>query len=198
MDEIDWLEKKEYIPAKQSLDKVASAHHIYLNGSRNNSELVVLISFQAFEAMQEYLQHDVLREHGGVFIGEPFLDQESGRPVILIHAAIPAMESSGSGSHLEFTPEAWEYIAGILTDSFPDMVVVGWFHSHPGLGVFFSETDRSTQMAFFSNDWSVAAVLDPIQDRIAWFAGRYSILLPDCNILLSRSGNLERVTEPLL
>jgi proteasome lid subunit RPN8/RPN11 len=49
--------------------------------------------------------------------------------------------------------------------------VVGWFHSHPDIGAFFSGTDRRTQAAFFAQAFSVGWVIDPVRGEEAWFLG---------------------------
>jgi proteasome lid subunit RPN8/RPN11 len=50
---------------------------------------------------------------------------------------------------------------------------VGWFHTHPGHGIFMSSTDRSNH-SMYSNPWQVALVLDPIHRTWGFFAG------PEC------------------
>merc|ERR1740125_47561 len=43
-------------------------------------------------------------------------------------------------------------------------MVVGWYHSHPGMGCWFSGTDMNTQQSFEAlNQRAVAVVVDPIQ-----------------------------------
>lgn len=43
-------------------------------------------------------------------------------------------------------------------------VVVGWYHSHPGFGCWFSGTDVNTQQSFEQlNRRAVGVVVDPIQ-----------------------------------
>ena len=54
----------------------------------------------------------------------------------------------------------------------PQELIVGWYHSHPGLGAFFSTTDRRTQAAFFPHPYSVGWVIDPIDAAEAFFMGR--------------------------
>ena len=56
-------------------------------------------------------------------------------------------------------------------------LIVGWYHSHPGLGAFFSHTDRRTQAAFFAQPYSVGWVLDPDDGSEAFFVGRDSLPL---------------------
>jgi proteasome lid subunit RPN8/RPN11 len=50
-------------------------------------------------------------------------------------------------------------------------IIVGWYHSHPKLGAFFSGTDRATQRAFFNHPYSVGLVVDPWRNEDAWFLG---------------------------
>jgi proteasome lid subunit RPN8/RPN11 len=50
-----------------------------------------------------------------------------------------------------------------------DLRVVGWWHSHPGLGCFLSTTDLHTQKYFFPESYQVALVVDPIKDEFKFF-----------------------------
>jgi proteasome lid subunit RPN8/RPN11 len=50
----------------------------------------------------------------------------------------------------------------------PEANIVGWYHSHPNIGVFMSGTDMRTQQAFFYHDWSVSIVYDPVRQDIGF------------------------------
>jgi proteasome lid subunit RPN8/RPN11 len=52
---------------------------------------------------------------------------------------------------------------------------LGWYHSHPNLGAFFSSTDRYTQKHFFNNDYSLGLVIDPIRNEEKYFLNKNSI-----------------------
>jgi proteasome lid subunit RPN8/RPN11 len=65
--------------------------------------------------------------------------------------------------------------------------VVGWFHSHPGLGAFFSGTDRRTQAAFFRMDYAVGLVIDPRREERAWFMGPRAEPVSDCRVVTLHS-----------
>jgi len=47
--------------------------------------------------------------------------------------------------------------------------ITGWYHSHPGLGCFLSETDVRTQEGIFGDECGFAIVVDPVQQEIAAF-----------------------------
>ena len=53
----------------------------------------------------------------------------------------------------------------------PEANIVGWYHSHPNIGVFMSGTDMRTQRAFFYHPWCVSIVYDPIRNEIGCFLG---------------------------
>jgi proteasome lid subunit RPN8/RPN11 len=111
-------------------------------------------------------------EQGGLLIGEVFADDpaiiESCRAV-LVRRAVAALDFSSSGISLRMESGVWERAR---LGRGPDEMMVGWYHSHPGLGAFFSATDRGTQSAFFPHPYSVGWVVDPLRGEEAFFVGR--------------------------
>ncbi len=66
--------------------------------------------------------------------------------------------------------------------SYPDKKTVGWYHSHPGLGVFLSGHDLFIQRGFFGDQlWYIALVVDPISKEQGVFAwdGNHVVRCPD-------------------
>ncbi|MCY1311905.1 hypothetical protein D9M70_622700 [compost metagenome] len=59
--------------------------------------------------------------------------------------------------------------------------MVGWYHSHPNLGAFFSGVDRKTQKDFFNSNYNLGLVIDPIRNEEKWFISSESIEVnPNC------------------
>lgn len=181
MGQIEWQESSERQPEQKTLEEFCEERKIawrsFASPPSNSKRLLVFIAQQALEDLDVFLAHDVRREHGGVLVGQPFYDPERMCYYLDICRAIPALDTEGSPVHLRFTPQAWEWISNIIEENHPNLMVVGWYHSHPGLGVFMSGTDRSTQRAFFYHPWNVAVVVDPIAGRSGWFWGG------DCRVL---------------
>ncbi len=169
MADIEWQATSEYRPPNGSIRAFCLTRGIAWRAAQALAGPLVFIERRALEALHDYLSHDVRREHGGVLVGQAFFDLQEQRHCTLIRAAIPAQASEGSAVHLQFTPQTWDHIAGIIEESFPDQVIVGWYHSHPALGVFMSGTDQATQRAFYPHPWSVAVVVDPVAERAGWF-----------------------------
>jgi proteasome lid subunit RPN8/RPN11 len=148
-----------------------------------------LLVILADDVREEVLRH--LRgsqdEQGGLLLGEVFADDEqvsvAGSCAVAISQAIPALDFASSGISLRMESGVWERARAALR---PFEMIVGWYHSHPGLGAFFSATDRRTQAAFFPHPYSVGWVLDPVLDEEAFFVGRES----------AAPGELARVAGP--
>lgn len=51
------------------------------------------------------------------------------------------------------------------------LVKIGWWHTHPSLGIFMSGTDRKTQARYFYQPWQFAAVFDPHAEKWGAFLG---------------------------
>jgi proteasome lid subunit RPN8/RPN11 len=168
---IEWEEDRFLEPAERSLEALCAQKGLPAELPPGAPLPAVFIDEKALASLNHYLEADLSREHGGVLAGLPFYDPGRDSYFVDIQAAIPALEATGSPVHLQFTAQAWDTIAGILEENFPDLMIVGWYHSHPGLGVFLSATDQATQRAFYQRPWNVALVVDPTVRQSGWFAG---------------------------
>jgi proteasome lid subunit RPN8/RPN11 len=128
-------------------------------------------------------------EQGGLLLGEVFAADESpsvaASRAVVISQAMPALDFSSSGVSLRMEAGVWERARLARR---PLELIVGWYHSHPGLGAFFSATDRRTQAAFFPHPYSVGWVLDPALDEEAFFVGRECAAPGDLARIIRRSG----------
>jgi proteasome lid subunit RPN8/RPN11 len=105
-------------------------------------------------------------EVGGVFVGD--IDATGKAEV---HGMIPALEADAARASVTFTHEAWQSILERQERDFPDSpVIVGWYHSHPGFGIFLSEHDLFIHRNFFREPFQLAYVVDP-QDEIEGIFG---------------------------
>lgn len=106
---------------------------------------------------------------GGLLIGSVHdLPGFNSRFVIAVTDHVRSVEYRSTSVSLTMDTDVWDRArarAGIVRS------VVGWYHSHPDLGVFFSGTDRRTQRAFFNNPHSLGLVIDPIRREEKWFIG---------------------------
>jgi len=119
-------------------------------------------------------------EMGGLLLGTVY-EGLSGHDDFVIEIAnfARSIDFDGTSVSLRMDSDVWER----ARKSAQGTTVVGWYHSHPDLGVFFSGTDRKTQRAFFNQPHSIGLVVDPIRLQEKWFIGRDSVELQDVQIL---------------
>jgi len=99
-------------------------------------------------------------EVGGVLCGDACED-EAGL-YVHVRATIPGTASRAGSTHVTFTQDTWTAIHAELEAKYPQLGIVGWYHSHPGFGVVFSDMDLFIQKNFFPGPAQVALVTDPL------------------------------------
>ncbi len=166
---IEWDATHYYEPQQYGFYDYCRDHAIKFNGQV--SPFLIIVGKQELHSLEKFLSQDTSREHAGILVGTPFLDPTTSYFFVAIHRVITAPFSLGNATHLQFTAEDWSYFAEEMGKKHNDEIIVGWFHSHPGLGVFMSAIDQATQSAFFNNPWNIAIVVDPIQNYSGWFVG---------------------------
>ena len=130
---------------------------------------VVVMEAEVARKIRQHSRTSMKAEVCGVLIG--CADDER----TLIEACIAGINAAQGGAHVTFTQDTWEHIYKIKDEQFPDKKIVGWYHSHPGFGVFLSEHDLFIQENFFSSPQQVAWVYDPHTDEegcFGWVAGK--------------------------
>jgi len=138
-------------------------------GNRGSTAPIVVIYGAAERQMWKHAKTETRREHGGILLGEAYTDTSGGH-FVLVKEAVPAAATEGSATHLQFRPESWHLVWARL-DATKELCIVGWYHTHPRLGVFLSGTDLKTQRLYFSLPWQIAVVIDPVADEIGYFYG---------------------------
>jgi proteasome lid subunit RPN8/RPN11 len=109
------------------------------------------------------------REVGGILVGR--LPEGAGPPQVI--GAIPADSAEERSASLTFTHRTWEHFYAVLGREYPPATaIVGWYHSHPGFGIFLSEHDLFIHRHFFSGHAQIAHVVDPLHRTEGVFVWR--------------------------
>ncbi|WP_320670532.1 Mov34/MPN/PAD-1 family protein [Patulibacter defluvii] len=111
----------------------------------------------AHRAVIEHVFGDLDHEVGGVLVGG--IHDDAGETHVL--GAIAALEATSARASVTFTHDAWARVHAALDRDHPGREIVGWYHSHPGFGIFLSEHDRFIQRHFFARAGQIAHVVDP-------------------------------------
>lgn len=137
-----------------------------------NASFSIILDEDAHRQMLAYAATDLNREMAGVILGS--YEQHGEGIVVWVKAAIEARDALGERASVKFTHKSWEHINEVKDRFFPELKIVGWFHTHPGFGIFLSEYDRFIHKNFFNLPWQVAFVADPrakTEGFFRWFHG---------------------------
>lgn len=167
---IVWREDPNvYQPIPRKLEEFLEA--VGLGGDctpLRNSGMAFLIFVQqnCMEAMESHVRSDILNEQAGILCGKAYQDDGGGYYISVTSAL--AVDTISSPGHFSFHEKSWDAVWGKIE---ADSNIVGWYHSHPGIGVFMSATDLRTQALYFNAPWQIAVVIDPISRETGIFHG---------------------------
>jgi proteasome lid subunit RPN8/RPN11 len=138
-------------------------------GTLYRDAVVTLVHESILEQIIDYSEIDLRRERGGFLLGSVQTEEPA---FIEIRHFLPAVEARSKAASLTFTHETWATLTRQAEERFPDAVILGWQHTHPGFGIFLSAYDLFIQRHFFSQTWQVALVVDPVRKELGFFQWR--------------------------
>ena len=128
-------------------------------GTRGSGGLPLFVRYGLLADLARYAVANPLREVGGVVLGH--LGKDENGEFLEATAHLKARNASHGIAEMTFTTESLKGIHYEKERLFPDERVLGWFHTHPGYGLFLSGTDLFTHRNWFREPHHIAMVLDP-------------------------------------
>jgi proteasome lid subunit RPN8/RPN11 len=113
--------------------------------------------------MQSELQ-GAIPEVGGFLMGNHSVNPE-GDMHIFIDKFVPFVPEYHDVFKIEIGTQTLVQELGDAQDRHPDMDLIGWFHTHPGHGLFLSNSDLSVHK-HFSQAFQIAMEIDSLTDRL--------------------------------
>jgi proteasome lid subunit RPN8/RPN11 len=105
---------------------------------------------------------DLVHEVGGALVGRWRVDAATRQPYQVIEAVLPARHTRQGPAYLTFTQDSLVALNDDLEERFPGRLMLGWYHTHPRMGVFLSGQDLWIHEHFFPEPWQVALVIEPV------------------------------------
>jgi len=137
-------------------------------GQPHASDLPIYVDLDVMRDMEAHALTNTDVELGGVLLGWQAKD-EAGQPFVQIVDSLRAEHYQATRGSFKFTHETWSEITRRREKLHPELQLVGWYHTHPGWGIFLSEMDRFICDHFFAASEDVALVIDPRQQTRGWF-----------------------------
>lgn len=139
---------------------------------RGNTSPRVVITAECWNAVNFHLAK-ARTELGGLLLGQAYsgLNGNTEAQILVASRSVASQAFDSTNVSLRMEAEVWTAARPFLDRG---DIVLGWYHSHPDLGAFFSDVDRTTQRAFFRQPYSLGIVIDPVRRELKAYLG------PDC------------------
>lgn len=118
--------------------------------------LLVFVWADALDAVLAHGQSDRVNEVGGWLLGQ--YGSDGTHRFVLIEASVPARGGSKSPGGFSFTCEDQEELADLKEKQYSNLLIVGWYHSHP-MGMRLSGVDERTHRTVFNEPFHIAMVM---------------------------------------
>ena len=152
--------------------RCASAHKFFIYVSR-----------ECREQIEDHLLERSV-ELGGLLIGSAyrFRSNDDNRiAAVEVTKFVRSDQFDATSVSLTMDSAVWTAARSCIAEG---ELIVGWYHSHPNLGAFFSGTDKATQRAVFNHAYSVGLVSDPVRLEERWFVGSKAEVVDQARVFL--------------
>lgn len=124
---------------------------------------------EVLDAAQKNSHTEIL----GRLIGNPFRTPAGHVRTLIQGITVASTYDISTRVSVQVSPAELAHMEAVFeaNHSDPHLINVGWFHTHPGHGVFMSGTDKANHRAY-EQDWQVALVVDPIRREFGFFVGK--------------------------
>lgn len=126
-----------------------------------DSPMPIFVTQRAYIRLCAYAGSDLENEVGGWLTGKWCRDPQTDQQFIVIEMVIPAQHVNNGAAYITFTPESMLALHDRLQEEDAQKRILGWYHTHPRMGIFFSMWDAWLHNNFFSEPWQVALVMEP-------------------------------------
>jgi proteasome lid subunit RPN8/RPN11 len=114
------------------------------------------------------------REVGGILVGHCRQISRAGSQhdyKLSITDVIPVASLDSSSDHISFGEQAWNRAEHEIKRQYAGKLKLGWYHTHPTQGIFFSTQDHKAH-GVFDQAYHCALVVDPISMEAGLFYWR--------------------------
>ena len=146
--------------------------HLKPNGgtAQTGERIDIVVTEEVLLATAHHVAQDMVRESGGFLLGNQYVCPNTNRQYIVVDQCMKADYTEGTQVSLTFTTDSWAQLKDRLDGKYRGKTLVGWYHSHPNMGIFLSNYDLDIHKNRFANEWDVALVLDPVKHEGGFFA----------------------------
>jgi len=155
---------------------------------------MVLIRREVADDLYRHAASELHHEVGGYLLGFPAVDFDDTVHMTYIETAVPAVYAS-TPTFVTMHPESFAEVERVREQT--GTILVGYYHSHPALRVFQSDTDVENFSKFHAERYQIAVVVDPTRTSqreldlttdwigfFAWNGQHKAVRLPSSHLVL--------------
>ncbi len=179
-DELLFFGETKWVPPKAAAQnpmqsRSLSSHPVVGTSGKDAASVPtrVFIDLDVMLEIQEHSIEDTTVELGGLLLGQRGEDDD-GTPIVVVRESLRARHYRATRGSFTFTHDTWSDLQAQRQQLDQSLDVVGWYHTHPGWGVFLSDLDGFICDHFFSHPDDIALVVDPLQSETGLFVRRGS------------------------
>jgi len=132
----------------------------------------VFLSQSAYCRISLHSTSEMDDEVGGALLGLWCHDRDSGEQFVVVQHMLPARHTRQGSVYLTFTQDTIVQFHEELETHHAGKRIVGWYHTHPRMGIFLSHYDTWLHNNFFPEPWQVALVVEPHTSVAGFFIRR--------------------------
>ena len=127
-------------------------------------EYKIFIIEHALKTIWKHAKEGMPQGVGGILLGGLYRDPDRDEEYVEIHNAFPSASSFNEEMSLRVVNRVIADMEQVSIKTYPNQIVIGWYHTHPGKGIFFSENDVLIHETFYRETANVALILDPVME----------------------------------
>jgi proteasome lid subunit RPN8/RPN11 len=132
----------------------------------------VFLSQSAYCRINLHSNTELDDEVGGALLGLWCRDRDSGEQFVVVQHMLPARHTRQGSVYLTFTQDTIIDFHDEIEKNHNGKRIVGWYHTHPKMGIFLSHYDTWLHKNFFPEPWQVALVVEPHTSAAGFFIRR--------------------------
>jgi len=142
--------------------------HVWRTPGGVGTDLVVVTLLDVYAQIHSHSMRALPAETGGFLLGTAGYDAASATWHLHIDEAVPIEPVENTPVHFAFS---WREVDNVRRRREEQgKALLGWYHTHPDMGIFLSDTDLDrTHRILFSEPFQVALVYDPVRQRAGYF-----------------------------
>lgn len=135
-------------------------------------QVKVFLSQSAYCRIVLHSTSEMDDEVGGALVGLWCNDRDTNEQFVVVQHMLPARHTRQGSVYLTFTQDTIIEFHDTIEKHHSGRRIVGWYHTHPRMGIFLSHYDTFLHKNFFPEPWQVALVVEPHTSVAGFFIRR--------------------------